>query len=195
MSLRARPDIDVRVRRRLQRAVVHQRLTGSVTRDPKTGRVRRGRIEIAWPRLVLGLPKRLERPNAWLWAHWRTKKAAKDAWARLIATTVCDFVGRPSIADYRRPADAIGWVPPAGRLRVEIVRHVTRGPGIPDDDNLLFSAKGLADCLVQAGFLRDDTRKEIDLQVVQVPSADGLDLTVITIAPIPAAPGVPHADR
>lgn len=203
----------------LTRQRQHRRLTDTVTRDPRTGQVRRGAIvvssaalcrcpalvchvhpssktcgmRVAGRSITLRLPKRLEPPNVWLWAGWPTKRRAKRAWAALITRTACEQLGRLTIADLASPASALGWTVPTVRARVDVVRHVARGRGITDPDNLTFAAKGLLDCLVQAGFLRDDKATDIDLRVAQVPSVDGLDLTVVTIAPLPAASGVPHA--
>jgi hypothetical protein len=193
MSLRARPSLDVRVQRRLQRAAVKQRLTGSVTRDPKTGKVRQGLILIGSNgTATLMLPKRLEPPNVWLWTHWRTKSAAKRAWAALITRTICENTGRMSVAALETPALALGWTAPTSRVSVTITRWVVRGRGITDSDNLTFAGKGLLDCLVQTGFLVDDSTDHIDLHVTQFPSPDGGEMTVVKIAPIPAALGVPE---
>lgn len=189
MSLRARPSLDVRVQRRLRRAAVRARLTDSVTRNA-TGMVVRGSVRLVEDACVLSLPKRLESPNLWLWTHWRTKSAAKKAWAEVIARAVCDSLDRPTIAAFSTPARAIAWTAPEWRARVTVQRRVRRRSHfLVDRDNRVFAAKGLADCLVQAGFLRDDAETAIDLDVTQDVSADGLDWTVITIAPIPAAPG------
>lgn len=79
-------------------------------------------------------------------------------------------------------ASWIGWTAPTNRPIVRITRQVpSRRNFITDRENRLFAAKALVDCLVQAGFLANDREQDIDLQVPQVVSADGLDWTEIVI--------------
>ena len=133
--------------------------------------------------LTIRLPHRLETPNAWLWSHWRTKKRAKDAWSeRLRIACLSPAAVAMSIGGNVELASWIGWTAPTNRPIVRITRQVpSRRNFITDRENRLFAAKALVDCLVQAGFLANDREQDIDLQVPQVVSADGLDWTEIVI--------------
>lgn len=182
-----RATLAVQIQRRQQRQRETQRLTDAFSRDPRTGVVRRGTVQCDGAALTLRLPKRLESPNKWLWVHHQIKGRAKKAWATLIAVTTCDAIARPTRAAFETPAAAFGWASPDQRVRVTVRRLVARRSHfITDDDNLAFAGKGLIDCVVQAGFLRDDSRDAIALQVEQVVSPDGLPWTEIEIAPLPA---------
>lgn len=177
----------IQLQRRQQRQRERQRLTEAFSRDPRTGVVRRGAVTFDAAVLTLRLPKRLESPNKWLWVHHQVKGRAKKAWATLIAVTTCDAIARPTRAAFETPAAAFGWAAPDQRVQVTVRRLVARRSHfITDDDNLAFAGKGLMDCIVQAGFLRDDSREAIALQVEQAVSPDGQPWTEIEIAPLPA---------
>lgn len=182
-----RATLAVQLQRRQQRQRERQRLTEAFSRDPRTGVVRRGAVQFDGAVLTLRLPKRLESPNKWLWVHHQVKGRAKKAWATLIAVTTCDAIARPTRAVIgQTPAAAFGWAAPKQRVRVTVRRLVARRSHfITDDDNLAFAGKGLMDCVVQAGFLRDDHRDAIALQVEQGVSPDGQPWTEIEIAPLP----------
>jgi len=159
------------------------------TPHPETRQVRHGSVARLDGGLVIRLPKPLESPNLWLWTHWRTKHAAKAAWAAALRLAVVDTIGgRPGVPlrmlGDGPVAQAIGWVPPPGRVIVTIERrcHSSR-QFIRDRDNRLFSGKALVDCLVGAGFLRADDETAIDLEVLQAVSDDGGDWTVVTLTP------------
>lgn len=193
------PSLEGRLARRRQRHRERQLLTGVVTRDPRTGGVRHGRAEIADGCCVLWLPKRLMSPNRSLATHWTTKLRARKAWARVIRLAVADTMQRPTIAAFETPALALGWTPPVARVRVHLERRApTRRHLLTDRDNLFASVKGVVDAVVRAGFVEDDRDAAIDLQVTQTVSPDGLDWTVVTIAPLAAAPlgdpmPIPHS--
>ncbi|MGE0363027.1 MAG: hypothetical protein AB7R67_20100 [Vicinamibacterales bacterium] len=161
------------------------RLTTVVERDPTTGQVRLGRVERVPRGITLVLPKLLPSPNQWHWKPWYVKRGIKAAWDALIRLTATDHsaAGR-RLAMATTPAGALGWMaPPAPLLaRVVVTRQVAHaGQFIADDDNLHFAAKPLIDCLVDAGFLRGDSRREIDRVTDQAVSPDGQPWTVIAI--------------
>lgn len=177
------------VRRSPSKSRERERLMASVVRDPKTGVVRRGRVERRAFGLTLHLPKRLESPNKWLWTSWQVKKRIVDAWALVIRQAVLDTPGVDAAAAVRvSPAGGAGWMAPPVRVRVDVQRLVpsTRHFITDTTHNLLFASKGVIDCVVKAGFLRDDSDRHIDLHSTQAVSPDGLDWTVITLtAPEP----------
>jgi hypothetical protein len=170
--------------RRAARRRQQTRMEAAVTRDA-AGQVRRGRVERQAFGITLHLPKFLPSPNQWHWAPWWRKARIKAAWVEVIRVTAIDNSHAGTrLAALSTPAGALGWMaPPAPvRARVAITRQVaTAQKLIHDDDNLSFAAKPLLDCVVEAGFLRGDSREEIDRHYDQVVSPDGLDWTVITI--------------
>jgi len=159
------------------------RMQSAVTVDPRTHRVRLARVERVARGITLHLPRRLDSPNRWLWTHWSTKAAVKNAWALAIRLAVLDSTTvERHLAVQVSPAAAMGWIAPPARARVAIERLVPSARHfITDRDNRTFAGKGLVDCLVQAGFLRDDTEDAIDLVVDQRVSPDRLDWTVVAI--------------
>jgi hypothetical protein len=170
---------------RAKRRRASVRLTSAIARDPQTGTIRRGRVEREAFGIRLYLPKFLPSPNQWHWAPWWQKSRIKAAWVEVIRVTAIDnSAAGTRLAALSTPAGALGWMapPPPVRARVDITRQVaTAQKLIRDDDNLSFAAKPLLDCIVQAGFLRGDSREEIDRHYDQVVSPDGLDWTVIAI--------------
>lgn len=138
------------------------------------GTLRRPVLLDAGAVLTIRLPHRLESPNAWLWTHWRTKKRAKDAWTTRLQVALCTaYVAGKSLYT---------WTPPTNRPTVRVVRQVpSRRNFITDRENRYFAAKALVDCLVQARLLTNDRETDIDLQVEQQVSPDGLDWTEIVI--------------
>lgn len=178
-----RPHAIVGTRPRQVRRSKVRALEAVITVDPKTGQRRRGRVERAAFTVALHLPKRLESANRWLWTHWRTKHRVSLAWAQVIVNAVLDTPGvNQGMAVRGTPAGAVGWMAPPMRVRVDVQRLVP-GPRhlIADRANLDFASKAVIDCVVKAGFLRDDSDEHIDLHSAQAVSADGLDWTVITI--------------
>lgn len=174
--------------RRRSAAKSRARLLASVGRDPKTGLLRRGCVERRAFQVAIRLPKRLESPNRWLWTSWQVKKRAVDAWATAIRRAVLETAGSDAAATVRvSPAAGVGWTAPPVKVRVDCERLVpsTRHFITDTTHNLNFASKGVVDCVVKAGFLRDDSDRHIDLHCTQAVSPDGLDWTVITIT----APG------
>lgn len=165
-------------------ARTRQRLLASVSRDPRTGLIRRGRVERLAFQVVIRLPKRLESPNRWLWTSWMVKKRAVDAWAKAIRQAVLDTAGVDGgLAVQVSAAAGVGWLAPPVKVRVQVERLVPGTRHFIKDTvhNLAFSSKAVIDCVVKAGFLRDDSDQHIDLHCTQAVSPDGLDWTVITI--------------
>jgi hypothetical protein len=165
-------------------ARVRQRLLASVSRDPRTGLLRRGRVERRAFEVAIRLPKRLESPNRWLWTSWMVKKRAVDAWAQAIRQAVLDTPGVDWVAATQvSPAASVGWLAPPVKVRVTVDRLVPSPRHLIKDSvhNLAFASKGVVDCVVKAGFLRDDSDQHIELVCTQAVSPDGLDWTVITI--------------
>ena len=162
------------------RTALHQRLFAVVARY-EDGTLRRPTLVDAGAVLTIRLPHRLESPNAWLWSHWRTKKKAKDAWATRLFLAV--IPSGTIAAHVGKVAEIIpAWTAPTNRPTVRIARQVpSRRNFITDRENRFFAAKALVDCLVQAGFLTNDREKDINLQVWQEVSADGLDWTEVVI--------------
>jgi hypothetical protein len=160
------------------------RLLASVGRDPKTGLLRRGRVERRAFQVVIRVPKRLESPNRWLWTSWMVKKRAVDAWAKAVRQAVLDTPGADFVTSAQvSPAAGVGWMAPPVKVRVDVERLVPGTRHLIKDTvhNLAFASKGLVDCVVKAGFLRDDSDQHIDLHCTQAVSPDGLDWTVVTI--------------
>lgn len=180
------------VRRRPRRTTssLRQRLTSVIARHPVTFQVIPGWVERRPGRVVLYLPKRLESPNRWLWTHWRVKHAVSKAWAQVIQCAVLDTPGVDRAAAVTTsPAGGVGWIAPPHRSRVEVKRLVPSERHFITDTthNLAFASKAVVDCVVKAGFLRDDSDRHIDLQCTQEVSPDGIDWTVIAItAPLTA---------
>jgi hypothetical protein len=176
------PKVEQLLRRAAHRKRVVAMETG-VARDPRTGALRRGRVERVAFGVTLHLPKRLPTPNRWLKLHWSTYARIKSAWAEVIRLAVLDSSSAGHRLALRTTlAGAMGWIAPPVRARVRITRIVRhRRHFITDPDNRRFAGKALVDCLVDAGFLRDDSEDHIDLHVDQEVSTDGLDWTVVAI--------------
>lgn len=126
--------------------------------------------------LELRIPRRLESPNQSRGAHWRVRHRIAQEWEQEIA-----------IEAVRRGAGL--WItrqPPAGKMRVEVERHLpSLRNAIRDDDNLRFAVKPLLDALKRQYLIRGDSRKWLDHPTpTQHVSPDGKDYTVIRIAPV-----------
>lgn len=148
------------------------------------GRIRLPEVTSSMTVVTVRLPHRLHSPNAWLWTDWRVKKRVKDAWAFRLQFA-CDRA-RTTRALARRafptPASQVDWVAPTNRPTVIVSRHVpSRRNFMTDRDDRVFAAKALIDTFVKGGFLPNDRETDIDLDVEQVVSADGLDWTIVTI--------------
>lgn len=124
--------------------------------------------------MILRVPRELVSPNKWNGKHWRTKHRLTQAWEQDIAWL----------------ARAQRLEPPAtpGRCRVAVTRETPNGHHwIRDDDNLRFCVKPLLDALKRSGYIKNDSRKWLDLPTPeQKVSADGQHWTVIEITRVEA---------
>lgn len=82
---------------------------------------------------------------------------------------------------YPTLASRLDWAVPTNRPTVVVSRQVPTRRDFLDPDNKWAAPKQLVDCLVEERFLPNDREQDIDLQVEQAVSGDGLDWTVITI--------------
>lgn len=133
--------------------------------------------------LTLRIPRRLESPNATRGGHWRVRHRLSQTWELEIgmASTVLAVTQGNLMVQTLRKFGA------HEKMRVTVERHVPSGRNfIRDDDNLVYSTKPLRDALKRMGYIKDDSRKWLELPMpTQHVSEDGSDYTVITIAPVP----------
>lgn len=139
--------------------------------------------------VTLRVPRALASPNTWNGRHWRVKHRISQDWEKAIGASCADlFVNRHGGIDFPNamlaivgPKKAAGYE--AGRVSVAITREVPSGRNfIRDDDNLRFSVKPLLDALKRLGFIRNDSRKWIELPTPeQRISSDGKYWTEIAI--------------
>lgn len=142
--------------------------------------------------LRLRIPRELVSPNKWNGHHWRIKHRISQDWENAIVSAVCDvFVSTNGGIDFPNalmaacgPRKVLGY--DAGRVRVSVTREVPSGRNfIRDDDNLRFCVKPLLDALKRQGYIRNDSRKWIELMTPeQKVSADGKHWTEIAIEAI-----------
>ena len=133
--------------------------------------------------LTLRVPRELVSPNKWNGRHWRVKHQISQDWEQDITWSVAAH-GRGLVAAIeaiRGPGKSVGYVP--GRIRVTIAREVPSYRNfIRDDDNLRFCVKPLLDALKRQGYIRNDSRKWIELPTPeQRLSADKQHWTVIQL--------------
>lgn len=144
--------------------------------------------------LTLRIPRELVSPNQWNGHHWRVKHRISQDWEHAIGAAVVDLLverhGRApglinAIGAMYGPKRWIGYE--AGRCRVVITREVPSGRNfIRDDDNLRFCVKPLLDALKRQGYIKNDSRKWIELPTPeQKVSADGKHWTEIILASLP----------
>lgn len=139
--------------------------------------------------VTLRVPRALASPNTWNGRHWRVKHRISQDWETAIGAATVDLyqaagqrVGLvAAVCGMSGPKWALGYE--AGRMRVAITREVPSGRNfIRDDDNLRFSVKPLLDALKRLGYIRNDSRKWIELPTPeQRISTDGKYWTEITI--------------
>lgn len=139
--------------------------------------------------LTLRVPRELVSPNQWNGRHWRVKHRISQDWEKAIGSALLDqFVARGGKVDLASaitaasgPRWGVGYE--AGRVRVRVTREVPSGRNfIRDDDNLRFSVKPLLDALKRQGYIKNDSRKWIELPTPeQKVSKDGNHWTEITI--------------
>lgn len=153
----------------------------------------RGLIDPA--NLTLRIPRELVSPNRWNGRHWRVKHRISQEWEKAIGDAVIDVFLRKAPIGRLGLVNAIGamagpktWIGyEAGRMRVAITRETPSGRNfIRDDDNLRFSVKPLVDALKRQGYIRNDSRKWIDLPTPeQRVSSDGKYWTEVALSPAP----------
>lgn len=152
-----------------------------------------GRVGIIDPsNLTLRIQRELVSPNKWNGRHWRTKHRLSQDWEKAIGAALLDrYVAAKqpanlvaAVSAMSGPKWAVHYQP--GRVRVAITREVPSGRNfIRDDDNLRFSVKPLLDALKRAGYIRNDSRKWIELPTPeQRISSDGQYWTEVTLAAI-----------
>lgn len=139
--------------------------------------------------LELRIPRRLESPNTWNGRHWRVKHRISQEWEKGVGDAFLDRLAatgpKPGFLDalaaHVGPKKWLGF--DAGKMRVEVERHVPSARNfIRDDDNLRFAVKPLLDALKRKGYIKNDSRKWLDHPTpTQHVSADGKDWTVIRI--------------
>lgn len=149
--------------------------------------------------LELRIPRRLDSPNTWNGRHWRVKHRLSQEWEHAIGGAWFEHIAAAAKAKGRKvgfgdaleatlgPRKAYGFE--AGKMRIEIERHVPSGRNfIRDDDNLRFSVKPLLDALKRQGYIKNDSRKWLEHPTpTQHISADGKDWTVVRIDAVPEA--------
>ncbi len=166
---------ETRQKRRAQSASRHTRLSTA----PATGHVE------ADGRIVLRVPRELPSPNVWNGRHWRFKHQLSQTWEKELqhatyhAADVRSFVSWLQVALLFQAAKKNG----VSRRRVTITRETPSARSfIKDDDNLRFSVKPLLDALKRIGYIRNDSRKWLDLPTpAQKVSADSQHWTEIII--------------
>jgi hypothetical protein len=139
--------------------------------------------------LKLRIQRELVSPNQWNGRHWRVKHRISQEWEHALGTALLDqFTSKGgkvgifnALGALTGPKKWIGYE--AGFVRVSITREVPSGRNfIRDDDNLRFSVKPLLDALKRQGYIKNDSRKWIELPTPeQKISADGQHWTVIQI--------------
>lgn len=139
--------------------------------------------------LTLRIPRQLVSPNVWNGRHWRVKHRISQDWEKALGAALLDVyeaagqrVGLAAVVTAMSgPRWATGYQP--GRVRVSVTREVPSMRNfIRDDDNLRFCVKPLLDALKRQGYIKNDSRKWIELPTPeQRVSADGLHWTVIAL--------------
>lgn len=144
--------------------------------------------------VTLRMPHELVSPNVWNGRHWRVKHRISQNWEYAIGSALIDVyaaAGEPVglfavIVAQSGPKWATGYQP--GRVRVRITREVPSARNfIRDDDNLRFSVKPLLDALKRQGYIKNDSRKWIELpSPEQRVSSDGKYWTQVQLDAIEA---------
>lgn len=146
--------------------------------------------------LTLRLQRELPSPNTWNGRHWSVKHRLSQEWETALGSALLDLFtssgGKVTMLNtlgaFTGPKQWIGY--DAGRVRVAITREVPSARNfIRDDDNLRFSVKPLLDALKRQGYIKNDSRKWIELPTPeQRVSSDGHYWTEITIRSIREGP-------
>lgn len=147
--------------------------------------------------MTLRIPRELVSPNKWNGRHWRVKHRISQDWQQEIDWAV--IVMQTQAFGAKAGESVLGlkqWaagrqieMPVPQRMRVTVVREVPSGRNfIRDDDNLRFSVKPLLDALKRGGYIKNDSRKWIELPMPeQTISLDGKFWTVIALSPCEAS--------
>lgn len=143
--------------------------------------------------LTLRVNRELVSPNRWNGRHWRVKHRISQDWEYAIGAALLDLVRTTGVhvsfdmvlAGLSGPKWAIGQVQ-SKPMRVSITREVPSGRNfIRDDDNLRFCVKPLLDALKRQGYIKNDSRKWIELpRPEQRISTDGQYWTEIRLEPV-----------
>jgi Holliday junction resolvase RusA-like endonuclease len=141
--------------------------------------------------MTLRIPRELVSPNQWNGRHWRVKHRISQEWEVEIGWAVVALQARQhGGAAASTTAGLMQWaqgraipMPVPARVRVSVTREVPSGRNfIRDDDNLRFCVKPLLDALKRQGYIKNDSRKWIELPTPeQRISADGKYWTVIAL--------------
>ena len=127
--------------------------------------------------VTLRMPRDLVSPNTWNGRHWRVKHRISQEWELELGAAVCDLYrargGRMGLVNALSAFMGPESAPP--KVKVSITREVPSGRNfIRDDDNLRFSVKPLLDALKRQGYIKNDSRKWIELPTPeQKISSDG----------------------
>lgn len=141
-------------------------------------------------RLSLRIQRELVSPNRWNGRHWRVKHRISQDWEHAIGGAMLDLwkVRTGQRIDFSLALQAVmgpreyqGYQAP--KMRVAVTREVPSSRNfIRDDDNLRFCVKPLLDALKRSGYIRNDSRKWIELPMPeQEVSADGQHWTRIEL--------------
>lgn len=140
--------------------------------------------------LTIRMPRELVSPNQWNGRHWRVKHRMSQDWEHEIglAVMLTRFNGKNpglmnAIGCSMGPKHWVGYETP--KMRVSVTREVPSGRNfIRDDDNLRFCVKPLLDALKRQGYIRNDSRKWIELETPeQRISSDGKYWTEVRLTP------------
>ena len=140
--------------------------------------------------VTLRMPHELVSPNRWNGRHWRVKHRISQDWETAISVSLIDACtsqtdstvsGMNVLAAYLGPKRWLNYQP--ARIKVSVTREVPSGRNfIRDDDNLRFCVKPLLDALKRQGYIKNDSRKWIELPTPeQKISADGKYWTVVIL--------------
>ncbi len=134
--------------------------------------------------LSFRLLRELRSPNKFIGRHWRVKHRESQEWEQAIWATMVVALGARTLGEVLWAMNA---VPESKRVcthkrRVKITRLSPARRFIRDDDNLWASAKPVLDALKRQGYIKDDRRKWLELEMApQQASEDGECWTLIDI--------------
>jgi len=144
-------------------------------------------------RLTLRIKRELVSPNRWNGRHWRVKHRISQDWEKDISGAVLDLYNVKTGHKFNLMLALEAVTGPkkwhghqAPKMRVSITRECPSARNfIRDDDNLRFSVKPVLDALKRQGYIRNDSRKWIDLPTPeQIVSDDGEHWTRIELTAV-----------